>query len=150
MTEQPDAARIDRNWTELLQELRVAQTGVQILAAFLLTVPFSSRFEDLATSRQLVFIGVLLSAVVSMFLLLTPVALHRQLFRRGQRLFLVESANRLARVGLVFFVVAVVGAVWVIVDLVVGAAAAWAVAGVLVALPVVLWTVVPWSVLRDD
>ena len=89
--------RMDRNWNELLQELRVAQTGVQILTAFLLTLPFQPAFGDLPESRTNVYIGVLLSAMTSMLLLLTPVALHRALFRRGLKPWLVGAANVITR-----------------------------------------------------
>ena len=59
----PRGALLDRNWNELLQELRVAQTGVQILTAFLLTVPFSAAFDALSDERRMVYVGVLMSAM---------------------------------------------------------------------------------------
>ena len=72
--EESTRERMDRNWNELLQELRVAQTGVQILTAFLLTLPFQPAFKALSDSRTYVYVGVLLAAMTSMLMLLTPVA----------------------------------------------------------------------------
>ena len=93
----PRDERLDRNWQEILQELRVAQTGVQILTGFLLTIPFTPRFESLPESRQVTYTVVLCGAVISTLLLMTPVALHRALFHRGARPWLVETADRFAR-----------------------------------------------------
>ena len=140
--------RMDRNWTELLQELRVAQTGVQILTAFLLTVPFQPAFKDLSESRTYVYVGVLLSAMTAMLMLLTPVALHRAVFRRGLKPWLVQTANVITRAGLVLLVAANVGAVWLVMDAVVGLAGASIAAGVLAGLVTVGWLVVPAWVLE--
>ncbi|KQY55793.1 hypothetical protein ASD11_14915 [Aeromicrobium sp. Root495] len=139
----PSADRIDRNWTELLQELRVAQTGVQILSAFLLTVPFAPGFEELDDHHRAVFAVVLWSALTSVLLLMTPVALHRQLFRRGERAFLVNAAHQLARVGLVLMAVAYVGAAWTVLDVVLSLAVAWTVAGLLALTALGLWVGLP-------
>jgi hypothetical protein len=140
--------RIDRNWSELLQELRVAQTGVQILTAFLLTLPFQPAFENLSESRTYVYVGVLLSAMLSMLFLLSPVALHRALFRRGLRPWLVETANVFSRGGLVLLVVANVGAVWLVLDAVLDVTAASIAAAVLVGFTTIGWLVLPVWVLR--
>jgi hypothetical protein len=140
--------RIDRNWSELLQELRVAQTGVQILTAFLLTLPFQPAFERLPESRTYVYVGVLLSAMLSMLFLLSPVALHRALFRRGLRPWLVQTANVFSRGGLVLLVVANVGAVWLVLDAVLDVTAASIAASVLVGFTTIGWLVLPVWVLR--
>ncbi|TXL60913.1 DUF6328 family protein [Aeromicrobium terrae] len=139
---------LDRNWNELLQELRVAQTGVQILSGFLLTLPFSPNFEDLPESRHDVYVAVLLSAISATLLLLSPVALHRALFHRGQRPFLVDAAHKLSRAGLVLLAVANVGAVWLIVDTVLSSTAASVAAAVLAGLTTLVWLVLPAWVLR--
>ena len=143
MDEETTRERIDRNWNELLQELRVAQTGVQILTAFLLTLPFQPVFEDLPDSRSYVYVGVLLSAMLSMLMLLTPVALHRALFHRGVRPWLVETANLFSRVGLALLVAANVGAVWLVLDVVLGITAASITAALLAGLTTVGWLVLP-------
>ena len=93
---------------------------MQILTAFLLTLPFQPAFKDLSDSRIYVYVGVLLSAMLSMLLLLSPVALHRALFHRGLRPWLVEAANAFSRGGLVLLVAANVGAVWLVLDVVLG------------------------------
>ncbi len=140
--------RIDRNWSELLQELRVAQTGVQILTAFLLTLPFQPAFDKLPESRTYVYVGVLLSAMLSMLFLLSPVALHRALFRRGLRPWLVKTANVFSRGGLVLLVVANVGAVWLVLDAVLDITAASIAAAVLVGFTTIGWLVLPVWVLK--
>jgi hypothetical protein len=140
---------MDRNWNELLQELRVAQTGVQILTAFLLTLPFQPAFNDLPDSRTYVYVAVLLSAMTSMLLLLTPVALHRALFRRGLKPWLVEAANVITRAGLVLLVAANVGAVWLVMDVVLGVTAASIAAGALAGLVSIGWILLPAWVLRE-
>ena len=146
--EESTRERMDRNWNELLQELRVAQTGVQILTAFLLTLPFQPAFKALSDSRTYVYVGVLLAAMTSMLMLLTPVALHRAVFRRGLKPWLVQTANLITRSGLVLLVGANVGAVWLVMDAVVGIAGASIAAGVLAGLVTVGWLVVPAWVLR--
>src|SRR5918912_1518637 len=75
--------RADRNYAELLQELRVAQTGVQILFAFLLTLPFTQRFGVVSAGQKTIFLGTLVATVVSMACLIAPVSFHRIVFGRG-------------------------------------------------------------------
>jgi hypothetical protein len=149
MAEESARERINRNWDELLQELRVAQTGVQILTAFLLTLPFQPGFKDLPDSRTYVYVGVLISAISAMLLLLTPVALHRALFHRGLRPWLVAAAQHLSRAGLAVLVMANVGAVWLILDVVLGVTAASITAAVLAGLTTIGWLVLPAWVLKE-
>jgi uncharacterized protein DUF6328 len=149
MAEESTRERIDRNWNELLQELRVAQTGVQILSAFLLTLPFQPLFEGLSDTRKFVYVAVLLAAVLSTLLLLSPAALHRALFHKGVRPWLVEAANVLTRAGLALLVAANVGAVWLILDLVLGIAAASIAAAALAGLTTIGWLVIPAWVLKE-
>src|SRR3989440_12619176 len=75
--------RADRNFTELLQELRVAQTGVQILFAFLLTLPFTQRFNVVTTELKWVYLATIVCAALSMACLIAPVSQHRIVFARG-------------------------------------------------------------------
>jgi hypothetical protein len=92
--------QMDRNWGELLQELRVLQTGVQILAGFLLTIPFQERFESLDDYQVGLYLtNVLLAALVTAVILL-PVSVHRRLFRKQLKSTLVASADRIAKVAL--------------------------------------------------
>jgi len=110
--------RLTRNLHELLQELRVTQTGVQILTGFLLTLPFSSRFAQLTSIQRHVYLAILAGSVVSTGLIVAPVAFHRMLFQRGQRAWIVTNANRAARAGLVFLALTTSGVVWLVFDLV--------------------------------
>ena len=77
--------RADRNWLDLLQELRVSQTGVQLLAGFLVTLPFQSRFTDLDSFQQRWYVGLVGLAFVTVGVTLSPVAIHRRLFREGEQ-----------------------------------------------------------------
>ena len=86
--------RADRNFTELLQELRVAQTGVQILFAFLLTLPFSSRFADISARDRVAYVVTLLASAAAAVLLIAPVSYHRLVFRRNRKQELVQTAAR--------------------------------------------------------
>jgi uncharacterized protein DUF6328 len=103
--------RSDRNLVELLQEVRVAQTGVQILFAFLLTVPFTNRFEDLSQPERLVYFLTLLSSGAAAMLLIAPTSWHRLVFQCGDKEHLVKVANRFTIAGLCFVAVAMVGVV---------------------------------------
>jgi len=120
----PDAgipeATINRNWTELIQELRSTQTSVQVLTGFLLTVPFSSRFDTLDDVQRTAYLMVLSGAVAATAMILSPVAYHRILFRRGRRPWLVRTANKVARVGLVLVALTTCGVVFLTFDLAIG------------------------------
>ena len=117
---EPEAQRLDRNYNELLQELRVAQTGVQILFAFLLTIPFQTTFRGLSDLQHSVYLATLLSAAAAVIMFIAPVATHRMMFRRGMKDHLVALTSRLAATGLTFLSFAIVGAVLLVVDVVVG------------------------------
>lgn len=135
--------RLDRNWNELLQELRVAQTGVQILTGLLLTLPFSPGFARLDQTQQAVYLAVLSGSVLATMLLVSPVAFHRALFRHGQRAWLVRSANRCARAGLVALAATICGVVWLVFAVVAGTLVAAVAAAVCLALFVALWGLPP-------
>ena len=108
--------RADRNLSDLLQELRVALPGVQVLFAFLLTVPFTNRFNELSDFDEKLYYGVLLCVALASILLVAPTAGHRVLFRRQQKEFLVTTANNLALVGLLLLAIAMTGAIALISD----------------------------------
>jgi Family of unknown function (DUF6328) len=133
----------DRQMAELLQELRIALPGVQILFAFLLTVPFSARFDRVTSFQRDLFFVTLLATAASTVCLIAPTATHRLRFHQRERAYIVESANRLLIVGLVFLAVAMVGAVTLITDVLYGLDGQW-VWPVLVALLLVgTWFVRP-------
>ena len=141
--EETYAARLDRNWSELLQELRVTQTGVQVLTGFLLTVPFNSRFEDLTHLQRNAYLAVLTGSILATALIVSPAALHRVLFRHGQRAWLVDTANRLARAGLGMVALTTTGVAFLVFDVVVGLAGGIVAGLVALAVFFVLWVAVP-------
>jgi O-antigen/teichoic acid export membrane protein len=135
--------RADRNFTELLQELRVAQTGVQILFAFLLTLPFTQRFARVDGEQRLVYLATLIASALATACLIAPVSHHRILFRRRRKPELVDSANRLALAGLAFLLVSVTGAVYLVFDVVAGVGPAAVVGGVLGLWLLYIWYLLP-------
>ena len=116
--------RADRNLSDLLQELRVALPGVQVLFAFLLTVPFSQRFDQLTGFEEKLYFGVLISVALSTVLLTAPTVGHRILFRRQQKEYLVTVANNLALVGLLLLALSISGAIALISSFLFGTATA--------------------------
>jgi len=141
--EQPSPETLTRNWDELLQEIRVTQTGVQILTGFLLTVPFSNRFGELTAFQQDVYLAVLAGSVLTTGLVVAPVAMHRVLFRQRRRELLVEWGNRFAMSGLALLALTVSGVVLLVVDVVVGTTAGWVASGALLLVLTALWAVLP-------
>ena len=140
--------RLDRNWNSLLQELRVVQTGVQLLTGFLLTLPFQQRFDVLSGHMRVLYLATVGCSVSATVLLIAPVATHRLLFRRHRLQVLVSAAHRCAYAGMVLLGAALTG-MTVIVFAAVSGRTAGVVAGVsAVALFSVFWLVMPLS-LRD-
>ncbi|MDT0346344.1 DUF6328 family protein [Streptomyces litchfieldiae] len=135
--------RDDRNFAELLQELRVTQTGVQILFAFLLTLAFTERFPDLDDVQRGTYVTTLVLAMGATVLFTAPAALHRQLFRRGAKRQVVEVSARLATAGLAVLALALTGALLLVVDVVLGRAAGIATAVGAFTLCAALWAVLP-------
>jgi hypothetical protein len=101
--------RADRNLNELLQELRVIGTGVQVLFGFLLILPFNNRFAHMGTLGHLAYFAILVVTACAAGLLLAPTPLHRLVFRQGEKPYLVEASNRLAILGIVFLMLALTG-----------------------------------------
>jgi Family of unknown function (DUF6328) len=98
--DETSAHRLDRQWSELVQELRVIGTGVQILFAFLLTIPFQARFGQADSFERDLYLVTLVLSALSAAILITPVALHRFLFKIGVKDEIVGLTNRLAITGL--------------------------------------------------
>jgi hypothetical protein len=138
-----DAERWDRQLGELLQELRVALPGVQVLFAFLLTVPFTARFDEATQTQRVVYFLTLLCTAVATVVLMAPVALHRLRFRQGRKREIVEIAHRLTIAGLAALGLAVTGAVLLVTDVLFGMLTAVVTAGGALALIVALWWVMP-------
>jgi Family of unknown function (DUF6328) len=115
-----DEERADRNLSDLLQELRVALPGVQVLFAFLLTVPFTQRFKELSDFQEWLYFGVLITVALATVMLVAPTAGHRILFRRQQKEFIVSLSNKLALIGLLLLAVAMTGAIALISGFILG------------------------------
>ena len=120
-----DDQRRDRQMIELLNELRVALPGVQILFAFLLTVPFAQGFQRTTPFQRDLYYGVLIATVLCTVCLIAPTATHRLRFHRHDRAYIIESANRFLIGGLVFLTLAILGALVLITDYLFGSGAVW-------------------------
>jgi hypothetical protein len=119
------AERLDRNWSILLQELRVTQTGVQLLTGFLLTLPFQQRFTVLSETMRVVYLVTVACSLASTMLLVAPVGMHRVLFRRHRLDILVATAHWCAVAGLLLLGSALVGVTIVIFTAVANSTAGW-------------------------
>ncbi len=135
--------KMDRNWAELLQELRVLQTGVQILAGFLLTLPFQARFETLDGFELVLYLTNVVLAALTTALILLPVSAHRRLFRRGLKETLVASADRIAKVALAGVALLSVGTSALVFDVVAGRVAGLTAGGALLAILLALLVLIP-------
>ena len=138
--------RLDRNWSSLLQELRVTQTGVQLLTGFLLTLPFQARFAQLGDDLHTVYLMTVACSLAATVLLVAPVAMHRLLFRRHRLNTVVSVSHRCAYAGLLLLGTALTGVAIVVFGAVLGTTAA-AVAGVLTAVAMLIaWVAFPlWT-----
>jgi hypothetical protein len=141
--EESEDARLDRNLGELLQELRVALPGVQVLFAFLLAVPFQRNFEKITPFEEKVYFATLLCTAVSAALLISPTAYHRLTFHMQQKRHLVFVANRFAIVGLGFLAMAMTGAIMLITDVLFGGLTTALVSTAALAMFVTLWYLLP-------
>lgn len=149
--QESESERLDRNYGELLQELRVSQTGTQILFAFLLTIAFSPVFDDADDVTHSVYAVTLVLCAVATALLIAPVAMHRTVFRRGLKEQLVTLSNRSALVGVYVLLLAVTGALFIALDTVMPRSLAVTVSGAVAALMLGLWVALPVTLrLRYD
>jgi MFS family permease len=142
------AERVDRNWNELLQELRVAQTGVQILSGFLLTLPFQQRFSSLSPAYRAVFLCAFVLATLATGLLIAPVSSHRLLFRKREKEVLVATSDMLAKAGLTALSLTVTAVVLLIFGVVVGTGAGLVAGALVLAFFLALWIFLPLALLR--
>jgi len=140
--------RSDRNWNELLQEFRVLQTGTQILAGFLLTLPFQQRFRELAPFDVVIYQALVVIAVIVTLLALSPVSLHRLLFRRGAKERLVRTASVILIVCLAASSLLFTGIVLFIFDFLSAPPAGVVAAAVIFVLVLALWIALPLSLRR--
>jgi len=148
-SEESEKERLDRNLLELLNELRVALPGVQVLFAFLLTVPFTQRFSVLTAAQEKIYYATLACTAISTALLIAPSAHHRINFRQKDKYYIVFLANRLTIAGLAFLALAMAGVMLLITDVLFGLAATVVATAATVLLFALLWYAVPiWRRIR--
>lgn len=141
--DETEAERLDRNWNELLQELRVTQTGTQILTGFLLTIPFQQRFTDLTSVQLTIYLVLVGFSALATVLALAPVSLHRALFRKGAKTRIVHTANLLLIGALASVALTLTGTTLLIFDVVVGHPASILAGTVTLALTALAWMALP-------
>ncbi len=143
--------RADRAYGEILQEVRVAQTGVQILFAFLLTLAFTSRFATITAFQKHIYVLTLMLTAGATALLIAPAAFHRLVYRRRLKQHLVRAASRLALAGLVLLLLAIVSALLLILDVVTGLGPALVLAAGALSWFIAWWFILPtWKRLRHQ
>lgn len=142
--DETETERLDRNWNEILQELRVIQTGTQILTGFLLAIAFQQRFTDLDAFQVDVYLVLVTASVLATLLGLAPVSLHRELFRRHAKRTLVRSADILLRLTLATVAVVLVGTVLLVFDVVTTRPLALTMASIVAVVIVAIWLALPW------
>jgi hypothetical protein len=135
--------RTERQMAELLQELRIALPGVQILFAFLLTVPFAQGFQKVTSFQKNLFFATLMCTAISTACLIAPTATHRLRFHQHDRKYVIESANTFLIAGLVFLALAIILAVTLITDYLFDGALRWIWPGIVALVIAVLWFVRP-------
>jgi hypothetical protein len=140
------AERADRNWAEVLQELRVLQTGTQILTGFLLALAFQPAFGDLNEGQTIAYLTLVVLSALSSIVALAPVALHRVLFQRQAKPAVVAYGHAALISALLTVSVLLVGVVGFVFDVVVGGAATWIALIALTIVIVLLWVIAPVSI----
>ena len=141
-----EVERLDRNWGDLLQELRVVQTGVQLLTGFLLTLPFQQKFSQLSSTERGVYLFAVGASIIATGFLQAPVSVHRALFRKHRRRETVQLAHKLAIIGIFALGCAVVAVSTLIFEVLLGWGWGGLTGGLTAALLITLWLVVPWTV----
>ena len=150
MTPEPEHAetelqRSQRQLLELLNEVRVAMPGVQVLFAFLLALPFQARFGQLTDAEKALYFAALLFAATSAACFVASASLHRLLFRHGQRTYIIAAGNRLVIAGIVGLALAMAAAITLVTAFIYSSTAAWVVAGGTVLALGTLWFALPLS-----
>ena len=135
--------RYDRNLTELTGELRVALPGVQVLFGFLLVAPFSKRFGRVSNFEQDLYLAALLLTLLATMLLIAPTMIHRLEFQRGEKAYVVQTANRLMISGLTVLAVAMTIAVLLVTHYLFGAPTAIVTTIIVVGAFILIWFLLP-------
>jgi hypothetical protein len=148
--EEDDGERLDRQWLELLQELRLAQTGTQILFAFLLSIAFTDAFQKADAFTHDVYAGTLVASALAAALFLAPVSFHRIVFQRRVRDKMIPIAGKMTSAGLAFLVLAMNGGVLIAIDVVLSRTTALIIVAVVLVWFVCFWYVLPAYVRRSS
>ncbi|MCR2763495.1 DUF6328 family protein [Microbacterium sp. zg.B48] len=135
--------RADRNWNEVLQELRVMQTGTQILTGFLLALAFQPAFSDLSDDQRIFYLALIVLSALTSIVALAPVAIHRFLFQQRAKAKVVTYGHAALLTALVTVSVLLVGVVGFVFDVVVDRTAAVTAIAALTAVVLALWLVCP-------
>lgn len=141
--QETELERYDRNLTELMGELRVALPGVQVLFAFLLVAPFNQRFATVSSFDRHLYFATLLCTLVASILLIAPTIIHRLSFRRGEKEYIVHTANRLTIAGLSTFALAMTSAILLITNYLFGAETAIVTVPLVVLAFLLVWFALP-------
>lgn len=144
-SDEPHSERLNRELIELMNELRVALPGVQVLFAFLLTVPFSNRFETITSGQRALYFATLVGTTIATVLFMAPTAYHRLRFRQGDKERMLRTSNLFAIVGIGSMAVSITLAITLIADLLFGVEAAAAVGAAAFLVMGVLWFAYPLS-----
>ena len=146
--EESEAERSDRNWIDLLQELRVLQAGTQILTAFLLAIAFQPRFTELDDFQRALYLALVSVSILTTVLSLLPVSLHRLLFQRQLKSSTVSIGDAMVRAVIVGVSLATIGTAMLIFDFVLGRAAGFVAAGSLAVVLLAFGLILPLVVRR--
>jgi hypothetical protein len=141
--DETEGERLDRNWNELLQELRVTQTGTTVFTGFLLTIPFQQRFGDLTTVQLTIYLVLVGFSALATVLAIAPVSLHRALFRQGAKTRIVHIANLLLIAALAAVGLTLTGTALLVFDVVLGLGAGIAAGAVTLAITALVWAALP-------
>ena len=144
-----EAERVERNWNEILQELRVIQTGTQILTGFLLALAFQPRFTELGQQEVTIYLVLVAVSVIATVLALAPVSLHRALFRKRAKPEIVRLAHRLLMLTLVAVAFTLAGTTVLIFDVVIGPTAGLVAGGTALVVIAAAWLLMPAIVRRN-
>jgi hypothetical protein len=140
------AERSDRNWHELLQEMRVMQTGVQLIAGFLLTLPFTQTFAGLDRVQEALYLSLVVLAGLTTVFMLVPIAVHRRLFQQNVKDEIVRTGHRIVTIALGLASLLIVGVILLVFDVVVGRVAGLVAAGASLVVVASLLALVPGRV----
>ncbi|MDB4932063.1 MAG: hypothetical protein JWM10_4547 [Myxococcaceae bacterium] len=147
--EETEAERIERDYDELLEEIRIALPGAEVMLGFLLTVPFTERFSALGDGQKAIYLASLLCVAAATALLLAPTAWHRIRFKKGDKPWITRRGTALVLAAMVVMIPGIAGTLFVVTDVILSRAAALVVAATTALLVPALWFGVPLARHRD-